>query len=82
MKGVCYPSESGVTNKLILAGDSARVDEMVASGTIAFSFPGVQIPYFRTAVFSGDGALVAINSLEEYATNTLKLTSTKAIGGN
>lgn len=71
-KVACFPNPGGSTSRLMILGDIGWIDEMAKAGTFAFAFPSVQAPSFKSVVFSGNGASVALQKLDDFSSQVFK----------
>lgn len=62
----CFPSANGTSKRLLILGQIGAIDAMAQAGTFAFAIPSLPSHRFRIAVFSGDGASVALQKLSEF----------------
>lgn len=70
-KAACFPTGE-TTAHLMILGDAGWIDEMAKAGTFAFAFPSIQTPAFKVAIFSGNGAAVALKKIDEFSAQPFK----------
>jgi hypothetical protein len=71
-KVACFPTAGETTTRLMILGDVGWIDEMAKAGTFAFAFPSIQTPAFKVAIFSGNGAAVALKKIDEFSAQPFK----------
>lgn len=71
-KATCFPSLTETTNRMLILGEVGGIDEMAKAGTFAFAFPNMRAPFFNVAAFSGNGASVALQKLDDFSSQAFK----------